>query len=135
MIRLVEENDSIEGVRFDISARKLNPCSPLSYNIEGVIYYFHKFKSKIRGKAVIIEEYSPKKFLIAEKSHLDIKDEIEADVIELFLLKTSAKEILSNYSHVHGIQNFISNEHSYGIIKAPFKFVLERVNRPKNLKA
>jgi hypothetical protein len=135
MMKLDHENESIEGKRFDISVRKLIPRVAVKFQKGGRVYYFHSFKSQISGTAIILQEYTPKDFIISEKSHLDEGDEIGAPVIELYLSKNSGLSLISNFSSTHGIQNFKSDDFSYGIIRTPFRYVLEKYKEAKSIRA
>ena len=134
-MRFEKENDSIEAKRFDITIRKLIPRTFIKINRGDNTYYFHTFKSRLRGIAIIIQEYAPKKSIISETSHLDTGDEINAPVIELYLSKKSGLFLISNFSATHGIQNFKSDDFSFGVIRTPFRYVLERHIDPTFLRA
>lgn len=135
MVKFTNLNDSIEGVRFDISARDIKSKSITRENIDGASVSFYMFKTKISAIAEIIEEYSPLRFFFKSSSHLNIGDTLEAQNIEFKLHEKAATKLLSNYSSTHSINNFKSDGFSFGIIKIPFRFILEKLNKDKRLSA
>jgi hypothetical protein len=114
-----KEGASIECGRSKIAVRKLITLSLIE--IGGVRYF--RYKSKISGRATILEELDPKICRISKASFLDSNDELSADVIEIYSEKKIKLENQANYSNVHGMQVGESKSFTYAKISQPWKFI------------
>jgi hypothetical protein len=85
-----------------------------------------KYKTKKRAIVTVSAELNPKVQIFCETSYLELNDAIEGDVVEIYTDEEVEFELVSNFSHVHGIQGNALNNLTYARIALPFRFVLER---------
>jgi hypothetical protein len=128
MAKHVILGSSIEGNKSSVAVRKISK-NPSILDIEGVGLFF-KYKSKIHAIVKVTEELSPKKHIICETSFLNLNDELEADIIELFTPKKLSLKLTSNFSSVHGIQSNNLSMFTYAKIASPFRFALNLIASP-----
>ena len=128
MGKYVYSGDSIECSYSHIAVRKLSkPSQPLRMTkLNGEEIRLFKYKCQKRGIVIIVKELVPKESVICKTSCLNIHDELEADVIEIYTPKLLNLGIISNFSHVHGIQGNAVNMFTYAKIIMPWRIFLER---------
>ena len=135
MAKYIEAGNSIECHKSNVSTRKIVK-NPIVIQIDEIKYF--KYSTKIRCIVKIIEELNPKIHRINESSALNIHDELEAERIDIFTEKRISLSLISNFSHVHGIQNGDINSFTYAKILIPFRFVLHKsisISQQKGLKS
>lgn len=136
MAKYIETGNSLECHKSNIATRKVANKNPILIQIDEIRYY--KYSTKIRCIVKIIEELNPKIHRISETSALNIHDELEAEGIDIYTEKRISLNLVSNFSHVHGIQSNDINSFTYAKILTPFRFVLQRslaISQPKCLKS
>ncbi len=85
-----------------------------------------KYKSSIRALVSISEELLPKEHKICETSFLDLNDELDAEIVEIYLERIAKFTVQSNFSHVHGIQCSHIKGFTFAKIVIPWKFALQQ---------
>jgi len=124
MTKYVNLGNSIEASRTDITTRKLKKASSSVY-FEGVGRFF-KYKTKINSNIKITEELVPKEPRISPQSFLDLNDELDGDIFEIYTDTLIDTKVISNFSNVHGIQSGRINSFTYAKIMTPWRFILEQ---------
>lgn len=124
MAKYIEVGDSIECNKSEIYVRKISN-NPVLLNWEGVGRFF-KYKSKIHALVKITEELIPKICRICNTSNLNLNDELEGVVLEIYLEKKVKLQVIANFSNVHGIQANAINSFTFAKVVIPWRFVLEK---------
>ncbi len=125
MAKHVDAGTSLECSKSHIEVRKLIIDNRTMIKIEGIGRCF-KYKSGINSTVTITEELSPLKAVFCEESHLNLSDQLQADIIEIYTPKKIVTTLESNHSHVHGINVSDLKTYTYAKIVIPFRYVLER---------
>lgn len=119
---------SIECEKSQIATRKIS--SPVLVVVIGKRgtdqHRLFKYKTTINGNAKIVEELNPKDALISDLSHLDLNDEIQGPIIEIYTSKREKCTLVSNYSNVHSIQSYDFKKFTYAKIVTPWEYILQR---------
>ncbi len=123
MVQCINAGESIECIESSLTARKFIKSNLVKKEKIGQCF---KFKAQINCIAKIVKELNPKKFIINEKSFLDLGDYLTAECIEIFFKGKYSTNLISNYSSTHGIQNEIISGYVYAHIVIPMKWVLEK---------
>lgn len=127
MAKYIQAGDSIECNKSRVSTRKVSTPVPLKIEkADGGFINLLKFKSKTNSNVTITEELNPKVGVISENSHLDLDDELEAQVMEIYIEGSANFKVISNFSNVHGIQSSNIDSFTYAKIVIPFRFLLDR---------
>jgi hypothetical protein len=137
MAKSINSGASIECQKSHVAARKIsNPVLVIIPGINGVNQHrLFKYKTGIRSVAKIVEELDPKNAIIDIASNLDLNDEIEGPILEIYTIKREKAKIVSNYSHVHSIQSIDFSDFTYAKIITPWGFVIQKdfteINAPQ----
>lgn len=126
MPKLQQIGSSIECSKSKVFVRKISTSTPVKItDLSGKEILLHKYKTKKRAIVSIAQELAPKACVICNTSNLDLHDELEAEVIEIYTNGRSNFQVISNFSHVHGIQGGDINSFTYARIVIPWRYVLQ----------
>lgn len=129
--------DSIECNESQIAVRKCFTNNPTIARFDKLRLF--KYKSSIRSVATILTELpiippaTELQAIILVSSKLDKGDILNCETMEIYTERRlpNPMPIVSNFSHVHGIQGHRMNCFTFAKIVTPWRIFMERADSPK----